>query len=218
MDPLEPGDAPDFGEFLEEEEKKEEERKQQEEAARVEKEEQESVPPRRGTVNKGVYTNDYIGVTFSSFGFLFYSNDEMCKMVGHDPAVYTVENLVSVDSPVDSIYELMAVDMQNNNIVICYDNLAKSGFASYTEAQYLRSIYMAVSEEPGYTCDWEGRCTYKLGGVEFLMLPATVETNGTTMTQGYLVKKYGKYFVQIIVTAAPDAFTFILDSFSPIDG
>ena len=218
VDPLEPGDAPDFGDFLEEEEKKEEERKQQEEQARIEKEEQGSIPPRRGSVNGGVYTNDYIGVSFSSFGFLFYNNVEMCEMVGQDPAVHTVENLASVDSPVESVYEMMAVDMQNNNVVICYDNLGKSGYASYTEAQYLRSIYMAVSEEEGYTCDWEGRRTCELGGVEFLMLPATVETNGTTMTQGYFVKKYGKYFAQIIVTAAPDAFDVILDSFGPIDG
>ncbi len=212
---IESGDIMDFNEFVSEEQKKEQERVQKQEEERREQEEQLSVPPKRGTVNGGVYTNDYLGLQFEpSFGFIFYNHEEIGKLVGQDHLVYTVENLIAEDSPVDSIYEMMAVDMQNNNVVLCYENLEKSGFGSYTEAQYLRSIYMATIENPGYTCNWEDRGAYALGGVEFQMLPVTIQTNGRTMTQGYFIKKFGKYFVQIIVTAAPDAYPVILNCFS----
>ena len=58
--------------------------------------------------------------------------------------------------------------------------------------------------------------TISLGGVEFQMLPVTVEGSGGTMTQGYFIKKYGKYFVQVIITAWPDAYPVILNEFEKL--
>ncbi len=204
-------------EEMERKKKEEEKRKKQEQEELKKKDQLESRSPRRGTVANGVYTNEYLGLKFQpSFGFIFYNYEEIGALVGQDPQVHIVENLIYEKSPVDSVYEMMAVDLYNNNVVICYENLGKTGFYGYTEVQYLRSVYNALMEEEGYTCDWEKRGKHTIGNLEYHTIQATFQSNGKTMIQGYFIKKFGKYFTQIIITAEPDAYSAILEYFSGI--
>ena len=161
----------------------------------------------RGTIEGTVYTNEFLGFTFTRPSSWVYSTDDEIsaalniglEALGQEKFKEALENS-------DSLYDMMAKDLlTGNNITVGYENLKKTLVTNVTEEQYLDSLKQQMSQLPNFNYTFSDTYeTVKLGDVTFYKMVCTAEYSGITMTQVYYLHKVDNYMGFIIATLVTD--------------
>lgn len=161
----------------------------------------------RGTIEGTVYTNEFLGFTFTRPSSWVYSTDDEIaaalniglEALGQEKFKESLENS-------DSLYDMMVKDiLTGNNVSVGYENLKASLSSNITEEQYLEAVKTQLAAIPNmqYTFSDTGE-TIKLGDTTFYKMVCTAEYSGFTMTQVYYLHKVDNYMGFIIATFVTD--------------
>lgn len=164
----------------------------------------------RGTTEGDIYTNSYLGFTFTKPESWIYSTDEEIASLFNVAA----ENLLgdkfkeALDKTL-SLYDMMVVDSASrSNINVVYENLEKSLSTNITVNQYIEALKRQLTNISTMTVTFSDQyATVKLGMSEFTRVVCETKSAGVTMTQVYYLRKVDKYMAAVIVTIVGDSYT-----------
>ncbi|MBR5136868.1 MAG: hypothetical protein IKV30_02460 [Clostridia bacterium] len=161
----------------------------------------------RGTINGNVYTNDFLGFTFTSPASWVYSTDEeIASLVNLTADTMLDEKFKDALDKNPAIYDMLVVDsLTGTNISVGYENLSKTLSSNITETQYADKLKSQLNSLSGVTYTVSGSYeTVKLGETEFLRVTLKASSNGVSMTQAYYLHKVDGYMSYVIITAVGD--------------
>lgn len=157
----------------------------------------------RGTVENGVYQNEFLGVSFNKPASWIYSTEEeIAALVNLVADNLLNENLKETLENNPSIIDMMVVDsITRSNVNITYENLAKTLASNITIEQYIEAVKHQMSGMVGMTVTFTGEPeTVKLGNVEFTRLLCDTTTNGVQMKQAIYLRKVDTYMISVSAT------------------
>lgn len=157
----------------------------------------------RGTVENGVYQNEFLGVSFNKPASWVYSTEEeIAALVNLVADNLLNENLKETLENNPSIIDMMVVDsITRSNVNITYENLAKTLASNITIEQYIEAVKHQMSGMVGMTVTFTGEPeTVKLGNVEFTRLLCDTTTNGVQMKQAIYLRKVEGYMISVSAT------------------
>ena len=157
----------------------------------------------RGTVENGVYQNEFLGVSFNKPELWVYSTEEEIAALMNLVADKLLnENLKETLENNPVIIDMVVIDpVSRSNLNITYENLAKSLATNITVEQYIEVFKQRMSGTVGMTVTFTGEPeTVKLGNVEFTRLLCNTTTNGVQMKQAVYLRKIDTYMISVSVT------------------
>ena len=165
------------------------------------------IPPKpelsRGTVENGVYQNEYLGVSFNKPELWVYSTDEEIAALMNLVADSLLnENLKETLENNPSIMDMMVIDpVSRSNVNVTYENLAKTLATNITVEQYIEVFKQQMSGMAGMTVAFPSAPeTVKLGNVEFTRLLCNTTANGAQMKQAIYLRKVEGYMISVTAT------------------
>ena len=159
--------------------------------------------PTRGVIEGNVYTNDYVGFTFTKpSSWRFYTDEEIAAQMNMAADQLLGDNFKEALKNNPAIYDMMAVDSATgNNINIVYENLKKSFSSNISVEKYIEALKNQLASVSGMTVTFpEEYDTVKLGDSDFTRCVCTTRAYGITMTQIYYLRKVDGYMLSVIVT------------------
>ena len=163
----------------------------------------------RGKIDGAVYTNEYMGFTFTKpDSWVYATDDEIAAAINLGVEIMLGEDFDKVLENNQTVYDMMVSDLYSRtNINVGYENLAISLATNITVEQYIEVFKQQISNVPGMAYQFsEDLVKIKLGETEFTRLICSVEAFGATMTQAYYFTKIDKFMSSIIVTI-PSGYT-----------
>lgn len=166
-----------------------------------------ATPPKpelsRGTVENGVYQNEFLGVSFNKPELWVYlTEEEIAAQMNLAADKLLNENLKETLENNPSIIDMMAIDpVSRSNLNVTYENLAKTLATNITVEQYIEVLKQQMSGMAGMTVTFTGEPeTVKLGNVEFTRLLCNTTANGVQMKQAVYLRKVDHYMISVSVT------------------
>ena len=157
----------------------------------------------RGKIENGIYTNDFLGITFTKpQSWIFSTDEEIAALINISAESFLNENLKEILENNPTIYDMMVKDiLTNTNINVTFENLEKSFATNITEEQYAEVVKQQYANLTGMSVTFaEEINTVKLGEADFTQIVCSVEAYGVNMTQIYYFRKVDKYMGSVIVT------------------
>lgn len=181
-------------------------------AAPTETNEPEAVLNVRGSWSDTVYTNTFLGLSYTlPEGWVAASDEEILDIMGLGAEVLgNEEALQSALEKQQTVYDFMVQDSATgSNISISFENLSLTiGGSNFSEKDYANAVtsQLKALEELSYVVgDVE---EVIIGEKTFWVVPASVEYQGISMQQNYYLHKEGNFMCCIILTnMAPDTQT-----------
>ncbi len=174
----------------------------------------------RGVVEENVYTNEYIGFTFTKPAeWVYATDDEINELMGASAEIMDQSDYEAAVSELLSVYDMMVTDpATNNNINVVYENLKLSGSVDMSEDEYLGYIKENLSAITELTYVFGEAEKATLGGVEFTKLPCDVDYMGViSMKQNLYVKNVDGFMCSITITVVDGSdFADIEGHFAPV--
>ena len=157
----------------------------------------------RGTVKGNVYTNEYVGFTFTKpSSWTYLSDEEIAEAINLGVEFLGEEQFEDALKSNDSISDMMAVDKSTGtNLNLGYENVKKSLFGSMSVEEYISALEKQLSEVSGMTVVFPDEYDeVTLGTVEFTRVVCSVTMQGVKMQQIYYLHKVDNYMVFVTVT------------------
>ena len=157
----------------------------------------------RGTLDGNVYTNEYLGFTFTKPSSWVYATDEeIAEAMNLGADLYLDEDFKKALDRSGSIYDMMVVDNSTGtNMSIGYENLARSFSTRITVEEYIEKLEEQTKNINGITFVFPDEYdTVTLGEKEYTRVICNVTSNGVKMKQVYYIVKVDKYMAFAILT------------------
>lgn len=148
-----------------------------------------------------VYINEYVDFSFApTSNWTFSSDDELSEMMELDSSdVDTAEKRQEKILSIQNVYTANAVSTYGANVIIGFENLEYAFLGTmYDESAYLDAV-ISQCEEMDYT--FGDTFTASIGGHSYLCTVGTVEQEGITVYQEFLVRKIDDFMFFVIATA-----------------
>lgn len=169
----------------------------------------------RGTLSGNVYTNEFVGFSFTKPADWTFATDEELKATMDAGAEYTnYSDLELTLSESATVYDMQASDSMGNSVMVLYENTMLSAFKKMTEDEYFESLKSALQNVNGITYTLKGTNNVTLGDETFKKATFSASANGATIDQYYYVKAFDKYVVSVIVTTTTRDISAIEEMFS----
>lgn len=160
----------------------------------------------RGTITENKYKNEAFGVSVSLPETAeFCSDEKIVGMLNLDTEILNEDGGYDADEMIDTmegvLYDSIALlSDRQSNVVIAYEDLAKTGSKSQTEKQYAQKLVeeMESMEAMGYETD--GVTEETINGTTF----TTVKSSVGEIYQSYYMKKDGNYMIVFMSTFTPE--------------
>lgn len=162
-----------------------------------------------GTVENGVYTSEFSGLSFTApDNMSFASEEEILEMMnlGADLLDDSRVDLYMELAKQTTVYDMVASDpTTGDNVMVMYENLSTYGSsADYDVDTYVAALeaQMDMMASSGLTYTKKSSGTVNLSGMDFAKVEfeATYDTYGYTTTQTYYVAKQDDYIIAVITT------------------
>lgn len=173
------------------------------EAETEEKKDNSSKKMTHGTIDGDVYTNDFIGFTFTKpADWKYLSDEEIAQTINAGQEVFDLNALEEFLSDNASFYDMSAQNATGTeSVMMCYENTMLTAFRELTADEYIDVVKQQLSALPDmeYTVGETEDAT--LGGLDFRKFDATLSMNGIEVSQSYYARAEGKYIAGIIITS-----------------
>ncbi len=176
----------------------------------------------KGVIDGNVYTNEYIGLTFTKPDSWIYSTDEeISEIMGATYDLVDSSDYEAAVSNLVSVFDMMARDPETgNNANIVFENLSLSSSEDITVDEYIEISKANLTEAlADFSFTFDNTETVTLGGVEFTKLKCNATYMGVmNMNQFMYCTKLGKYMVVISVTIVDGSDPSVIeDYFAPAE-
>lgn len=169
--------------------------------------EQENVMQVRGTWNKGVYTNNFLGLSYKlQEGWVAATDAEILALMGVGAELVGQQDILEqILATQQTIYDFYVTNTNTgSSMQITFENLSLTiGGLSYSERDYANAVTQQLQNVAGMTYTFGAYENITLADKTFLKVPATVAYSGISMQQHYYIYKKGNYMCCIILTCAP---------------
>lgn len=158
-----------------------------------------------GSINGNVYSNDYLGLTFTApEGWTYASDEEIAELMGTSLDIVTDDESAQELAAQATIYGMMANSADElNNVQVVFENMALSG-GKMTAAGYIKILSAQLDSlygNMGGTCTVGEAKTIQIGGKDYSYVDIAVDISGVALEQSYACHRIDDYMVSIIVTA-----------------
>ncbi len=148
----------------------------------------------RGTVSENVYTNEFVGITFTApDSWSFYDEEELAELIGSSAEALGSDVAESLEQ-VPSLFDMMAVEAGGSSVNVVYE---KNTFDLDVDA-YMDSFESQLEAMEG-TVVARGRSN--LGDVSFATMDYSIVD---AVTQRSYVTVIGNYVVSICIGVTGD--------------
>ena len=155
----------------------------------------------RGTINGDVYTNDFIGITFTKPADWNYLSDaEIADVLNAGQKEMDLTSTEKALNKIALIYDAAAKSADGTSVYIMYENPLLTFSREVTADEYAEQINQGFieTERPTYTNISKENVT--LGNADFIKLLYEVSLDGVQFTQAYYVTVIDKYVVSVILS------------------
>lgn len=202
----------------EEETKKSSSKKDTEETEETE-EEEEVVPPVqtgyvRGTSDSSGWKSEYLGIQFSATSSMIMSTEEEMFEIMQLGLEYINGNSQQIDfSTLDNVYEMMAVDLNNNNVIVM---ALKLPLANMTEETYAVALKQNLEGQTAFNYVVSDPYEVTFCGKTCIAMDSEATVSGVTVGQCYIIMKVNDRMYTIAISSATEGFLeTALSCFSP---
>ena len=161
--------------------------------------------PTRGVIEGDIYTNEYLGFTFTKQESWIYSTDEEIAALMNIGAEMLGEKFTEALKNNPTVYDMMAIDtLTGSSVNIGYENLSKTFSSNITVEQYIEVLKNQISSiaTSGIAITFPDEFdVVTFGDTDFTRVIATTSMNGFSLTQVYYLNKADGFMRFIIVTA-----------------
>lgn len=157
----------------------------------------------RGTLDGNVYTNEYLGFTFTKpSGWIYATDEEIAETMNLGAELYLNDDFKKALDNSGSIYDMMVVDNSTGtNMSVGYENLARSFSTRITVEEYIDALEEQSKNLNGISIVFPDEYdTVTLGEKEYTRVICNVTSNGIKMQQIYYLVKVDKYMAFAILT------------------
>ena len=157
----------------------------------------------RGTIQGNVYTNEYLGFTFTKPSSWVYATDEeIAETMNIGIEYFADDDLKKSLDASDSLYDMMAVDKSTGaNISFGYENLARTLSTRISIEDYVDALEEQTKNLSGMKITFPDEYdTVTLGEKNYTRVVCSVTANSVKMQQIYYLIKVDKYMAFAIVT------------------
>lgn len=156
----------------------------------------------RGSIEGDVYTNDFIGITFTKGADWTYLSDaEMAQTLNAGQEIMDINTLEKVLSETATVYDMSVSNTDGtNNVMVLYENTMLTAFKEVTADEYAGYLEASLKKVEGQTYTRVSKENVKLGDTDFTKLLYSVAVDGVEISQAYYIKTIGKYAVAVLVT------------------
>ena len=156
----------------------------------------------RGTIAGDVYTNDFIGITFTKPADWTYATDEeIAQSINIGQDMIDLNAFKEALNQTASIYDMCAVDTYGNRVMVCYENTMLTAFREITVDEYIEGFKSHLqSTDASY--EFLPLEDAKLGDTTFKKLNSKVTINGVEITQASYITVIDQYAVSVVLTTA----------------
>ena len=159
----------------------------------------------RGSVENGVYTSEFTGLSIALPENWSAANDEMIASavgVGMDSLqnISEEEKAIAVSG---TVYDamLLSPDQTENIMVMLEDLNTTAGTTLITAETYAGILHDSLADMTGMDYVVEDPETVSLGGVDYVRMDSSVTVNSATISQTYLFRWVSDYMLTISITA-----------------
>lgn len=157
----------------------------------------------RGTLDGNVYTNEYLGFTFTKpSGWIYATDEAIAETMNLGAELYLNDDFKKALDNSGSIYDMMVVDNSTGtNMSVGYENLARSFSTRITVEEYVDALEEQSKNLSGISIVFPDEYdTVTLGEKEYTRVICNVTSNGIKMQQIYYLVKVDKYMAFAILT------------------
>ena len=165
---------------------------------------------KRGSVENGVYSNEYAGIKFKTpDGWTELSEEQLLSMMNLGLELTGNEDMINDElMKQTAIYDYSAKSANGDNVAVMFENLKVSSGSladSITEEVYLKSIQSQLKSVSGVTYnDLTEPKEIELCGNKYYKIShkATYDSmGGYTVSQNYYVRRLDDFMVLILLTS-----------------
>lgn len=159
-----------------------------------------------GTVENGVYTNEFAGLTFApTSNWTFATEDALFTLMYPDYADMTDAERSKLDiGELKTVYAAKAVCDDRANILVMLENLAVTeGGTDFDEAAYAEVMSTGLTDL-GFECDTTGLQEMTIGSNTYVTFTGTEYTEDYTREQKYHLRRIDDYMLCICITTYPE--------------
>ncbi len=155
----------------------------------------------RGTVAGDVYTNDFIGFTFTKpSDWTFLSDDVIAERMGTTIDILDYNSVEQALAESATLYDMYAVDDYGNNVIIIYENTTLTAGGKITVDEYVDAFEQQFASLPGYEYEILASEDVNLGDASFTKLTSVLTIEGQAVNQATYIKIVDEYAITITVT------------------
>ena len=188
---------------------KEKEEEEEEETTPTKKEEEEQVTPPvqtgyvRGTSNTTGWKSEFLGLQFKASATMTMSTEEEMLAMMQLGQEY-VNGSAQIDyTTLDNVYEMMAVDLNNSNVIVMAQKLP---LANMTEQTIALGMKQNLESQTGLNYVVTDPFEFTFCGKDCVALDASASINGLTVSQSYIIMKVEDRVCAIAITSNTEGF------------
>lgn len=167
-----------------------------------------------GTLTDSSWSSESLGLQFIAPESMVMTTQEELEAlmeISTDMYAGSYDEQVINYAKVNTIYEMMAMDLSGNNVIITAEKLPLSNM---TTQQYVTALKTNM-QNIGFDITFSDTYSSEICGTEYLAMDGVLSSSGATVQQFYFIRKVEDRMVSIAVTAVTeDALDTILDGFA----
>lgn len=168
---------------------------------------EEKVTLSKGKIDGDVYTNEFLGLTFTKpKSWVYCTDEEVAALINLVPDDFLGGKLNEVLENNMVVVDMIVRDvLSGTNFNVIYENLYKTFSSNITIEQYIDALKMQLVGNPSMTVTFPDTYeTVKLGKTEFTKVVCQSTALGNHLTQVFYLHKVDHYMCSIVVTLLGD--------------
>ncbi len=155
----------------------------------------------RGVVDGDVYTNEFLGFTFTKpSDWRFLSDEEMAERMNTTMDVFEYNSVEEALAETATMYDMYVGDAYGNSAIIIYENLMITAQGTVTIDEYIYYMEAQFQNLSEYDYEILSQEEVYIGDSSFTKLTSVMTYQGQEITQASYIKIVGEYAVTITVT------------------
>ncbi len=171
--------------------------------------------PSRGTVEGDVYTNDFIGITFTKGAdWTFLTDEEIAERTNTSLDVFDYNSVQEALAKTATMHDMFVVDQNGNNVNIIFENTMLTAMKKLTIDEYVTALQAQFDNLEGYEYEILSREEVTLGDASFTKLTSILTIGEQAVNQACYIKIADQYVTTITVTPTTETIDSIEAMFS----
>ncbi len=157
----------------------------------------------RGKISGDVYSNGYMGLSFTKpADWVYLTDEEISQTINIGQSVMDLDDIEMAIAKTATIFDMATKDAYGNSVMICYENTILTASREVTLDEYEKIMITNMENVDAIDYEHESSEDVKLGNTTFRKIVFSANVQNTELTQAYYARVIGKYVVSVILTSS----------------